>query len=105
MTIKRKINDVEVEIKLTDSEMLDIFYKMQHRFDVADVREYIELNFENDASFYEEYGFQRASALKLVDEMAYRMRKNINTYDDGWPYYRDDAISQIINEHANEEES
>lgn len=103
MKIKREIRGVQVEIELTDSEMLDVFYEMQHRFDMTDIKEHIELDFEYDEDFYQEYGHPRTIALKLISEMADLMRKKINTYDEAWLYYRDEAIAQILSEHSHKE--
>ena len=42
MTIKRIINGKPVEIKLTQSEMWDAYREQEHKFDMEDVRHWLE---------------------------------------------------------------
>lgn len=42
MTIKRIINGIIVEIKLTEHEMWDAYREQEHEFDMEDVRHWLE---------------------------------------------------------------
>ena len=93
MKIRRSINGENMEIELTQAEMWSAYEEQQHKFDISDI----------DAVFdYEEYGFSEAEADGIIEEMACRMRRYIDKYDCDLAYARDEAISDILEEHGKE---
>ena len=68
MTIKRTVNGVEMEFELTRAERWDAYEEAQHEFDKSDI----------DAVFdREEYGISESEADDLIDEMAYRICRQV----------------------------
>lgn len=75
MTIKRIINGKEIEIKLTEREMWDIYREQEHKFDMEDVRGYIEdIDWEDGERPPEMSDDQ-------IDEAAFWMREWIDSND------------------------
>lgn len=97
MTIKRTVNGVEIEFELTDRELYNAFEEQQHIFDRLNMLDY--LSDMSDEQLTEDYNITKLEAEKLVDDMAYRMRRYIDKYDCSWDYARDEAFQDILREH------
>lgn len=93
MVIKRTVNGVEMEFKLTDMEMYEAYNEQQHDYDCQD----IDVVFD-----YKEYGFNDIECNDIIEEMAYRMRRYIDKYDCDFAYARDEAINDVLREHGKE---
>ena len=96
MIIKRTIYNMEVETKLTQSELLEAFREQQHKFDIQDIDDFFCCY--EDEECVQEYGFSRAEIKAMYEDMADRMRRYIDKYDCSWDYSRDTAIQEILNE-------
>ena len=94
MTIKRVINDMEVKITLTDSELWEAYEEEQHKCDLSD----IDNAFEDltDDELVEMYGMTMAEIEELKEDMAYRYRKYRDNYDESWIGDRDAAITYVL---------
>lgn len=93
MTIERNGQLIE----LTADELLTAYYEQEHNYDVQDVEDEIETC--TDDELLDMYGAKREDLLPLVDEMAYRKRRNIEKYEMEWF----DAVAHAIREVWNRE--
>ena len=98
MTIKRTVNGEELEFELTDNELTSAYFEQQYLFDIQDVRDAV-IGWEDDDVICV-YGVNMETFLKLSDEMAVEMRRNIDKYDMDWDYAREDAIRSVIGRNA-----
>lgn len=94
MTIKRTVNGTELEFQLTDDELSNAYFEQQFNFDVQDVRDAV-IGWEDD-DVIGVYGINTETFMKLSDEMAIEMRRNIDKYDMDWDYARDEAIRDVV---------
>lgn len=102
MKIKRKIDGMEYEFELTNRELYDVYFEQQHEFDVLDVKDVFDCMEEDD--FQQTYGVTEKEAYKSVEEIASRMRMNIDKYDLCWQDARDDAIFYVLTKLKNAKE-
>lgn len=98
MTIKRIVNGEELEFELTDNELTGAYFEQQYLFDIQDVRDAV-IGWEDD-DVIGVYGINMETFLKLSDEMAVEMRRNIDKYDMDWDYAREEAICSVIRRNA-----
>lgn len=98
MIITRKIpnSNEEMEITLTSAELSNAYYEQEHEFDKKDIINEIE-----NEDFETDYKCSAETAMKYVDEMAYRKRKYIDDYDAHWSDAVEDAIKDVLNEKLN----
>lgn len=96
MIIKRHFGEPigEVEIELTDDELLKAFYEMRDEFDKQDIEDYFEPM--SDEECMEAHGITLEEAKSLYSDMAKSLRRNIDN-DDSWFYARYEAIKCAIN--------
>ena len=91
MVIKRTVNGVEKEFKLTFQERLDAYYEhLEHYYDVMDVKD--EVDYLSDEQFLERYAVQKSAFMAIIDDVADEMRRNMDKYDLHWDSARDEAI-------------
>ena len=103
MTIKRNINDMEVEIELTQQELADAFKEEQNKSDISE----ISFVFEgmDAAEIADTYDTAWTEIESLIPEMARRYRKYMDKYSEDWMYQRDEAIADVLSEHRKEVEA
>ncbi len=90
MIVKRIIDGDEINIELTDRELIDAFYEQEHLFDIEDVQDKLA---EMDDDEFAEYGLTRSYVDKDdIDEIAHKKRYRINKYGMNWESATEDAI-------------
>lgn len=94
MKIKREVNGQEYEFELTWREAQETFCEFQHECDREDVEMLIECMSDNDVM--DVYGVSRDVFEGLVEDIAIRMRRNIDKYDNDLDYARDEAVRWVI---------
>lgn len=94
MTIKREINGVVYEFKLTDMELYSAYVEQEHIYDKDGVVSFFDA-FE-DEDIMDSYGMTRKDVESVFDDIAYEMRRNINKYDMLWEYALDEAIRSCV---------
>lgn len=101
MKITRKIpnSNKEMEITLTSAELSEAYYEQEHEFDKRDIINEIE-----SEDFEADYKCSVETAMKYVDEMAYRKRKYIDDYGAYWSDAVRDAINEILEENSEEDD-
>lgn len=92
MTIFREFDGVRHEIELTSSELYAAYEVQQFYFDKDDI-----LAMADGVDY--PYDIPHDAFVELADEMAYRMRRNIDRYDMGWYEARDEAILDVVAEY------
>ena len=103
MKITREIGGQMVEIELTSEEVRSAYLEKEHKQDVQDVKTFLE-NYDPE-NFYLSYEVSLVWAYnneELIENMADEMRKNIDKYDMHWDAARDEAIKNVIANHARE---
>ena len=106
MKITREINGINVEIELTNDELLTAYLEKEHLFDIENVRNILS-NYEDTAEdepiTYCIDNEDENSAVTLtdddIDRIAYRLRKFYDWKDDGDWFYDSvhEATRDIIN--------
>lgn len=100
MTIIREIDGIKHDIELTSDEVLNAYYEKKFEFDRMDVEDiFCGLT---DEELLETYGANRAFIETLIDEMAEQKRRNMDKYDMGWDYARDEAIRDVLSKNMEE---
>lgn len=84
----------EIEIELTERELIDVYEEMRHRYDVEDIL-YVADCFDED-DFKDVFGIQPDELGKIADRAAKLYRKyRDNTSDETWYDDARDAIRTI----------
>ena len=102
MKIYRKPNDKnivfgcdEIEIELTERELLDVYEEMRHRYDVEDILYVVEC-FDGD-DFRQVFGIEPEDLAKIADNAAKIYRKyRDNTICEDWYDDARDAIHAAV---------
>ena len=94
MKIQRMINGMKFNIELLPSELVDAYFEQQEKFDIEDVVSYLEA-YDNE-ELLESYGLSYSELLKLKEEIAEKMRKNIDKYGMSMPDSREEALREVI---------
>ena len=94
MKIIREIEGTTVAFELTGIELYNAYKEQQFTFDKMDVEDMIVGLPE--ANVKELYHVSIAEFKALIEEMAMEMRRNIDKYDMGWGYARDEAIFTVL---------
>ena len=96
MNITRYIHGNPVSIEMTQKELQEAYLEQQAIYDKQDILDVIACEKEYDEDFY---GISKNEFLRLADDMATRMRQYIEKYDMSWDDARNDAITDVIEEH------
>ena len=91
------INGVKFVIELLPEELVAAYFEQQHKFDIEDIISYGEM-FEAD-KLQDYLGCDYKTFLSLKEEMADKLRRNIDKYDMDWSSARDEAVRDVINKH------
>ena len=94
MKIQRMINGMKFNIELLPNELENAYFEQQEKFDIEDVVSYLEA-YDNE-ELIESYGFGYSELLKLKEEIAEKMRKNIDKYGMSMPDSREEALREVI---------
>lgn len=101
MTITRKINDVEIQIKLTDDELLRAYRVQEHKWDFDSCETFYEIVYLHEDWYREIDGDTRED---IIEEAAYRLRRYINKYDMDFDYAISEAFVDTIPIYIKEED-
>lgn len=96
MRIKRMIGNEEVEIELTSHELYDAFCEQEHLFDMDNVRCHFDA-FDDD-DLMNSYNMTREEIAKLIDPIAWELRRMMNKYDCSFEGALYDAIDKVMEE-------
>ena len=94
MKIQRMINGMKFNIELLPNELEDAYFEQQEKFDIEDVVSYLEA-YDNE-ELVESYGLNYSELIKLKEEIAEKMRKNIDKYGMSMPDSREEALREVI---------
>ena len=98
MKIAREINGNTVEIELTEDELYDAYNEQKTLFDKEDVRE--ELVSGRMDTLMDDYGLTMGEADALVDEMVYRVQRNISKYGMTREAALCIGVKEVLEEHS-----
>ena len=100
MTIQRQVNGEQLSFRLTDSELYAAFLEQEHIFDRCDIEDLItDLG---DAETKEDYGVTQEQFKKLIDDMAFEKRRNMDEYDMSWYCARNKAVKTVLEKYMKE---
>lgn len=94
MKIQRTINGVNFNIELLPNELVKAYFEQQEKFDIEDVVSFAEA-FDNE-TLMDSYGCTYQELLDCKEEIAAKMRKNIDKYDMEWSYAREEAVRDVM---------
>lgn len=94
MKIQRTINGMKFNIELLPDELEEAYFEQQEKFDIEDVVSYLEAY--NNEELVESYGLNYSELIKLKEEIAEKMRKNIDKYGMNMPDSREEALREVI---------
>lgn len=94
MKIERNINGVKFFFELLPDELLDAFYEQRDKFDIEDIISYGEEM--TAAELQSTYGCTYKEFLEHKEEMAERMRRNMDKYDMDFATAREWAINDVM---------
>ena len=98
MKIAQEINGNTVEIELTEDELYDAYNEQKTLFDKEDVRE--ELVSGRMDTLMDDYGLTMGEADALVDEMVYRVQRNISKYGMTREAALCIGVKEVLEEHS-----
>ena len=96
MQVKRAFNGLSITVHLTDEELFAAYQEQQNLFDIENVHQ--ELESQPDDELVERYGFPLSVLETLEDEMAAKLRSNLNK-EMSWDYALSDAIRSVVERH------
>ena len=94
MKIQRTINGTIFNFELLPDELVEAYFEQQEKFDIEDVVSYLEAYDKEE--LVESYGLGYSELLKLKEEIAEKMRKNIDKYGISMPDSREEALREVI---------
>ena len=102
MVIKRIINGIEVEIELTNTELLNAYLEQENKFDIASCKNHLNSGIYDCEEWYENLNKEKES--QLIEDAADYLRRNIDRYEMSYEYALEDAFVIAINDYFKEEE-
>lgn len=96
MQVKREIGGVSVAIQLTGEELFAAYQEQQNLFDIENIRQ--ELEDQPDSELIQQYGLPLSALEPLVDEMAAKLRSNLDK-EMSWDYALSNAIRSTAERH------
>lgn len=99
MTIKRVVNGVEMEFKLTPDELYDAYCEQEHNGDIAICESYFH------AIYYCEEWYKnlnKETENNIIEDAAYEFRKNIEEYNMDLADARIYAFADVIDKYIKE---
>lgn len=96
LQITRELGELAVTVRLTDAELFAAYQEQQNLFDIENVRQ--ELEDQSDSELIAQYGFPLSVLETLEDEMAAKLRSNLNK-EMSWEYALSDAIRSTAAQH------
>lgn len=94
MKIQRTINGTNFNIELLPEELVEAYFEQQEKYDIEDVVSFAEAYDEEELK--DSYGCTYKEILDNKEDIAYRMRKNIDKYDMEWSYAREEAVRDVM---------
>ena len=101
MTIKRKINNMVIEIELTNDELFDAYIEQEHKFDLDSCDTFFHTMYACE-EWYE--GLDKETESNIIEDAAYQLRRNIDKYDMDFEYAMPEAFSEVLRRYIEEEE-
>lgn len=101
MTIKRKINNMEIEIELTSDELFEAYREQEHEWDLESCDTYFHTMYACE-EWYENLDEETQS--NIIEDAAYQLRRNINKYDMYFDYAMTEAFADVLPNYIKEEE-
>lgn len=96
MQIKREFAGLTITIDLTDDELFEAYQMQRRLFDIEGVHQ--ELKSQPDSELIQQYGLPLRALEPFEDEMAAKLRSNLNK-EMSWGYALSDAIRSTAERH------
>lgn len=96
MQVKRESGGVSVTIQLTGEELFAAYQEQQNLFDIENIRQ--EMEDQSDSELIQQYGLPLRALEPLMDEMAAKLRSNLDK-EMSWDYALSDAIRSTAERH------
>ena len=96
MQIKRKLAWLTITMDLTGNELFGAYQEQQRLFDIENVHQ--ELVDQPDSELIRQYGLPLGGLEPLEDEMAAKLRSNLDK-EMSWDYALSDAIRSTAERH------
>ena len=96
MQIKRKLAGLTITMDLTGNELFGAYQEQQRLFDIENVHQ--ELVDQPDSELIRQYGLPLGGLEPLEDEMAAKLRSNLDK-EMSWDYALSDAIRSTAERH------
>lgn len=96
MQITRELGGLTVTVHLTGEELFAAYQEQQRLLDIENVHQ--ELESQPDRELIHLYGFPLSVLEPLEDEMAAKLRSNLNK-EMSWDYALSDAIRSTVERH------
>lgn len=101
MTIKRIINGVEIEIKLTEDELSTAYFAQQYMWDLQSCKEYFHTMYACE-EWYKV--LDEETETNIIEDAATELRRNIRKYDMDFEDAIVDAFNEVISNYIEEVE-